>query len=153
MAVEDVSDDIFEEAVAAARRVGADFDVGLATAILGHRRAYRGDLETGKRLLAEALGRLVLSGGKRFPAYAMDCLAEVAAAEDDLSRAVQILAATDAILAGIGVPADLPFADRRRRLLVELKEQLGEEGFAKEWEIGHALGFQQAVELALEVAA
>jgi tetratricopeptide (TPR) repeat protein len=143
-----VGDEVFEEALVRAEKLGTELDVGMALRNLGTRRADEGHNDEAKGLLVKALRRLwrgYVHGGS---SYTLEALAEIAAKEGNPDLAVRLFAATDAIREKMNSRIVPMFVPRFEDFLNGLRSEMGS-GFELAWAAGRRLSMNDAVELSL----
>jgi hypothetical protein len=92
------------------------------------------------------------AGDEPSVAYYFEALAAVATLEDNLERAVRLLAAADALLQAKGsgwLHALVPRAAHDDGLLAALRSRMGGAAFEQAWTQGRSMGGSRAVEYAL----
>jgi predicted ATPase len=112
----------------------------------------RGDLSGAAANLTEGLSMAAEAGDKTSIAYYLEAMAVMATPEDQPERAVQLLAAADALWEANGsgwLHAFLPRGDTCRAARPDLRSRLGEEAFDEAWAYGRSMDDQRAVEYAL----
>jgi predicted ATPase len=139
--------ELFEEAVARARRLGYEAET-LALGALGRRRAMRGETDEAKRQLGEALRRVAALKARLGIAVYLEMIAALAAENGEQRLAALLSGAAEAGFAAMGAPV-LPLVGDREARLAALRARLGEGGFAEEYEAGMTLGTDDAVSRAL----
>ncbi|MDQ3940438.1 MAG: DUF4062 domain-containing protein [Actinomycetota bacterium] len=145
----DIGDEVFEEGVERARRLGTELDYGMALRNWGGRRARTGHHAEAKELLGRALEMLwrgYIRGGS---SYTIDGLAELAADEGRHVLATRLFAAIDGVRATTGSPIIPMFVPRMTRYLDELRAALGSEAFEREWAFARDLGLDATARAAL----
>ena len=122
----------------AAARSHADESLDILRAV-GDRRAYGktlwaladinadlGDADTAAAQFEESLTLFVEFGDRWFGGIVLESAAFLAATTGDAVRAVQLLAAADAIRAALEVPLWVGFRERHERVLADTRSALGE---------------------------
>ena len=153
--------------LAATRPLGADAEarshavesLDILRAV-GDRRAYGktlwaladitadlGDVNAAAAEFEEALTLFVEFGDRWFGGIVLESSAYLAATTGDAIRAVQLLAAADAIRAALDVPLWVGFGERHERVLAEARVVLGETRFTATWEEGRRTPLDAALEL------
>ncbi|MEA2447231.1 MAG: hypothetical protein QOK47_868, partial [Actinomycetota bacterium] len=144
--LEQIPDSMFEEGVAAARKAGTDQEIGMALANLGRRKAFRGALIEGERIMKQSL-QILSSHHYRGPATTqMESLAEIALLRGQFERAVRVYGATSEVRSQLGTPVGEPFLSRLNGRVASLREKFTAEEFDLLWESGARLGWERAVE-------
>lgn len=127
--------------------------IGHPLSLLGcvHERA--GDEEAARRCWVEALAALLSVDDGWGLQQALEGMARLAASGGDTARAVRLFACAAAARHGLGSLL-LPDEELGHQVALEkAREELGEQGFAAEWEAGRRLSRPEAVALALGDAA
>jgi hypothetical protein len=148
----DPGPEIFEQAVERGEKLGTQLEYGMALRNLGGYRARKGDMMTAKELLSQALRALWHGSNRGGTTYTIEGIAEVAAEQGAVRVATRLFAAVDAVRAATGSTIIPMFATRFERFVADLRAQLGDEEFEREWAGGRGLGMPAAVELALSWA-
>jgi non-specific serine/threonine protein kinase len=104
----------------------------------GARSGFEEALRTGRRI-----------GRKRGMATAINGLASLATDLGDWHRAAMLHGAAQALLDKTGAPWEPPAARRRQESLDHIRQALGGEQLQRAYTRGMALGFDQAIDLAL----
>jgi non-specific serine/threonine protein kinase len=137
---------LYEEAIERAQTLGYEPET-LAIGALGRRRALEGNVGEAKRLLGEALRRVVALDAKLGVSVYVDLLSDLAANTREDGLATRLAGAAEASFAALGVPISPVVGDRDARLR-GLRGRLGE-AFEAEYEEGKSLTLDAAVEQAL----
>jgi predicted ATPase/DNA-binding CsgD family transcriptional regulator len=140
-------------------RAHADESLDILRAV-GDRRAYGktlwaladinadlGHADTAAAQFEESLTLFVEFGDRWFGGIVLESASYLAAATGDAERAVQLLAAADAVRTALGVPLWVGFRERHDRVRAEMHSTLGEARFAAAWEKGAQIPLADAVEL------
>jgi hypothetical protein len=110
----------------------------------------RGDYEAAQRAYQEGLAFSHELEDRRGMAFCLECLAEVAAAQDQPARGARLIGAAERLLDRIGASWPPNYAAGRERSMAVSRTALGEEGAVAAWEDGRAMPLEQAVTYALE---
>jgi tetratricopeptide (TPR) repeat protein len=145
----DIGEGPFQDGVDLSKRLGTHFEYGMALRNLGGYRARRGDTESAKEILGEALRTLWHGSARGGSSYTVDAIGELAADSGAAGTAAQLFGSTFAIREAIGSAIIPMFRARFESYVERVREDLGEERFSKEWAEGEGLGMDQTVELAL----
>ena len=140
---------LYEENLAVYRKLG--FKSGVADSLqnLGWLACGRGELASARALYTESLSLRWELGEEGRIAISLEALTRLDWAEERADRAARLLGAAARLRESIGLPLppkDCPKHDRR---MAEVRQALGEEGFASAWMKGQSLTLDQAVEYAL----
>jgi non-specific serine/threonine protein kinase len=139
-----------EQALATWRRLGNAWGIATALQGLGDSAYRQGDLDRAEALFRESLALNADERDLPGVAWCLERLGLVAISRGDPERAVRLLATTDALAASIGIAhPDVP--DEHERLVAAAREQLGEEAFARGWELGRSLPLAAAIAEAAEL--
>ena len=149
---EELDDSLFEKAVEIWSRIGARAELGIALGNLGRRRAFRGALEEGKVAARDGLRMLAQARVKSGGSYVIEMLAEMAVLEGHHERAARLFGATEGIRARIANPPELLLAEKRARVMEEIRSVIGGDVADAACAAGGALNFTRAVAYALEDA-
>jgi tetratricopeptide (TPR) repeat protein len=144
-----VTDDVFEEAVARAEKLGTELDLGMALRNLGARRSDQGFTDEARSLLTRSIRTLWRGYPRGGTLYAIDAVGEIAAKEGAADVAARLFAATARVRREAKTSIIPMFAPRYERYLTDLRADMGEEAFDDAWKRGGDLGMDGTVELAL----
>jgi predicted ATPase/DNA-binding SARP family transcriptional activator len=127
--------------------------IGHPLSLLGCVHELAGDEAAARRCWVEALAVLLSVDDGWGLQQALEGMARLAASGGDPARAVRLFASAAAARHGLGslLPPDEELG--HRRALEKARQELGEEGFAADWEAGRRLSRPEAVALALGDAA
>ena len=115
----------------------------------------QGDLTGAAERLQEGVSQSAEARDEPSVAYYLEALAAVAIRQDNLERAVRLLAAADALLQAKGsgwLHALVPRAAHDDDLLAALHSRMGDAAFEQAWTRGRSLGGSRAVEYVLQEA-
>ena len=146
---------LFTEALNAARRAQDRFTILVSLYDLALSSQARGDLTGAAEHLQEGVSQSAEAGDEPSVAYYLEALAAVAIRQDNLERAVRLLAAAGALLQAKGsgwLHALVPRAAHDDDLLAALRSRMGDAAFGQAWTRGQSLGGSRAVEYALAEA-
>ncbi len=141
---------LLEESLALRRELGDKRGIANSLLNLGRLDCQEKNYAASRYCLAECLTLCRVLGDKRIMAYALECFAALARAQEQPDRAAQLYGASDALRAAIGVPLPPNEREEVERALAALRPTLGEEAFNGAWTAGCALTWEQAIEYALE---
>jgi non-specific serine/threonine protein kinase len=108
-----------------------------------------GEHAAARALLWESLRAARQQESLRAIAEGLEAMAEIAAAEEQPERAVQLLAAAQSVRDRIGLHLRYMSDAAHARLLATLRRTLGKSLFSAAWTAGRALSWQQASDYAL----
>jgi predicted ATPase len=145
----DIGDEIFEESVEVAGRLGTNFEYGMALRNLGGYRHRRGEVEEARKILSKALRTLWHGAARGGSSYTIDAIGEIAADTGEPEIATRLFGATTAIRSAIGSAIIPMFKKRFDGYVTRLRVELGSERFAAEWGKGEELTMDETVRLAL----
>jgi predicted ATPase len=146
---------LFTEALDAARRAQDRFTILVSLYDLALSSQAQGDLTGTAERLQEGVSQSAEAGDEPSVAYYLEALATVAMRQDNLERAVRLLAAAGALLQAKGsgwLHALVPRAAHDDDLLAALRSRMGDAAFERAWTRGQSLGGSRAVEYALQDA-
>src|SRR6478609_6911663 len=146
---------LFTEALNAARSAQDRFTILVSLYDLALSSQARGDLTGAAERLQEGVSQSAEARDEPSVAYYLEALAAVATRQDNLERAVHLLAAAGALLQAKGsgwLHALVPRAAHDDGLLAALRARMGDAAFEQAWTRGQSLGGSRAVEYALAEA-
>ena len=143
---------LFTEALNAARSAQDRFTILVSLYDLALSSQAQGDLASAAEHLQEGVSQSAEARDEPSVAYYLEALAAVAIRQDNLERAVRLLAAAGALLQARGsgwLHALVPRAAHDDDLLAALRSRMGDAAFEQAWTRGQSLGGSRAVEYAL----
>ena len=146
---------LFTEALNAARSAQDRFTILISLYDLALSSQAQGDLTGAAERLQEGVSQSAEARDEPSVAYYLEALAAVAIRQDNLERAVHLLAAAGALLQAKGsgwLHALVPRAAHDDGLLAALRSRMGDAAFEQAWTRGQSLGGSRAVEYALAEA-
>ena len=146
---------LFTEALNAARSAQDRFTILVSLYDLALSSKAQGDLSGAAERLQEGVSQSAEARDEPSVAYYLEALAAVAIRQDNLERAVRLLAAAGALLQAKGsgwLHALVPRAAHDDGLLAALRSRMGDAAFEQAWTRGQSLGGSRAVEYALAEA-
>ena len=146
---------LFTEALNAARSAQDRFTILVSLYDLALSSQAQGDLTGAAERLQEGVSQSAEARDEPSVAYYLEALAAVAIRQDNLERAVRLLAAAGALLQAKGsgwLHALVPRAAHDDGLLAALRSRMGDAAFEQAWARGQSLGGSRVVEYALEEA-
>jgi tetratricopeptide (TPR) repeat protein len=146
---------LFTEALNAARSAQDRFTILISLYDLALSSQAQGDLTGAAERLQEGVSQSAEAGDEPSVAYYLEALAAVAMRQDNLERAVRLLAAAGALLQAKGsgwLHAVVPRAAPDEGFLAALRSRMGDAAFEQAWARGQSLGGSRAVEYALAEA-
>ena len=146
---------LFTEALNAARSAQDRFTILISLYDLALSSQAQGDQTGAAERLQEGVSQSAEAGDEPSVAYYLEALAAVATQEDNLERAVRLLAAAGALLQARGsgwLHALVPRAAHDDHLLATLRSRMGDAAFEQAWTRGRSLGGSRAAEYALAEA-
>jgi predicted ATPase len=146
---------LFTEALNAARSAQDRFTILVSLYDLALSSQAQGDLADAAERLQEGVSQSAEARDEPSVAYYLEALAAVAIRQDNLERAVHLLAAAGALLQAKGsgwLHALVPRAAHDDGLLAALRSRMGDAAFEQAWTRGQSLGGSRAVEYALAEA-
>ncbi len=146
---------LFTEALNAARSAQDRFTILVSLYDMGLSSQAQGDLTSAAERLQEGVSQSAEAGDEPSVAYYLEALAAVATLEDNLERAVRLLAAAGALLQARGsgwLHALVPRAAHDDGPLAALRSRMGDAAFERAWTRGRSLRGSGAIEYALQDA-
>jgi len=146
---------LFTEALNAARSAQDRFTILVSLYDLALSSQAQGDLTGAAERLQEGVSQSAEARDEPSVAYYLEALAAVAIRQDNLERAVHLLAAAGALLQAKGsgwLHALVPRAAHDDGLLAALHSRMGDAAFEQAWTQGRSLGGSRAIEYALQDA-
>jgi predicted ATPase len=146
---------LFAEALNAARSAQERFTILVSLYDLALSSQAQGDLTGAAERLQEGVSQSAEAGDEPSVAYYLEALAAVATRQDNLERAVRLLAAAGALLQAKGsgwLHALVPRAAHDDDLLAALNSRMGDAAFEQAWTQGRSLGSSRAIAYALQDA-
>jgi predicted ATPase len=146
---------LFTEALNAARNAQDRFTILVSLYDLALSSMAQGDLTGAAERLQEGVSQSAEAGDEPSVAYYLEALAAVALRQDNLERAVRLLAAAGALLQARGsgwLHALVPRALHHDDPLAALRSRMGDAAFEQAWTRGRSLGGSRAIEYALQDA-
>ena len=143
---------LFTEGLNAARSAQDRFTILVSLYDLALSSQAQGDLTGAAERLHEGVSQSAEARDEPSVAYYLEALAAVAIQQDNLERAVHLLAAAGALLQAKGsgwLHALVPRAAHDDGLLAALRSRMGDAAFEQAWTRGQSLGGSRAVEYAL----
>jgi DNA-binding NarL/FixJ family response regulator len=141
-----------EEAVALARQGGSEWELASAVSCLAGLALGDGHWERTAALAEEALQLFHTHADRLTVADVLPRLAAVALHQGQPEEATRLLAATDTIRTGLGVPAAATDRAANQAALTAAQLALGEDAFAQAWKAGGASPLNEIITEALRVA-
>ena len=146
---------LFTEALNAARSAQDRFTILVSLYDLALSSQAQGDLSGAAERLQEGVSQAAEARDEPSVAYYLEALAAVAIRQDNLERAVRLLAAAGALLQAKGsgwLHALVPRAAHDEGFLAALRSRMEDAAFEQAWTRGQSLGGSRAVEYALAEA-
>jgi non-specific serine/threonine protein kinase len=141
---------LFHESLALKRQVGDKWLLGFGLLNAGGVAQARGDYDAARRAYQEGLAVSHQLEDRRGMAFCLECLAEVAAAQDQPRRSARLIGAAERLLDRIGSSWPPNYLAGRDRALAASRAALGDDGCAAALAEGHAMPVDAAVAYALE---
>jgi predicted ATPase/DNA-binding CsgD family transcriptional regulator len=139
------AEDALREAQRLAASIGNPRLVGQAVLRLAESALRRGHADRAEDLCHEALARCAPAGVRPCVVEALEALATLAAHQESPIEAARLLGAAASLRQSMGMarwPVDQGPHDA---VVLEIRQKLGEDGFAAAWEAGGALSMREAV--------
>ncbi|MFL5761878.1 MAG: tetratricopeptide repeat protein [Thermomicrobiales bacterium] len=142
--------EFLEQALDTWRQLGNAWGIATALHGLGDSAYRQGDLDRAADLFRESFELNADEGDLPGLAWCLERLGFVAIRRGDPEQSVRLLAAAEVLAASIGIAhPDVP--DEHDRLVAMARVQLGEQAFARAWELGRSLPLPAAIAEAIEV--
>jgi non-specific serine/threonine protein kinase len=141
---------LFHDSLALARQVGDKWSMIMVLVNLGGVAQARGDDDSARRAYQESLALSQELKDRRGMAWCLECLAEVAAGQDQPQRGARLMGAAEGLLEAIGASWPPNYVAGRERALAAIRAALGDETAAAVLAEGRAMTLAQAVCYALE---
>ena len=138
----------YEEGLATFRELGDRRGTATSLNSLGVLATTEGDHTQARELLREGLSICKELEDRSTLSILLCSLGALAAAERDLRRATCLLGAASAFRGVAGASLDASSDPKVHSLLDSLRQQIGEDSFAKLWDDGTGLSFDRAVSYA-----
>jgi predicted ATPase len=144
---------LLEESLALQRKHQDTFGIAWSALALGVARFLQCEIDQSAALMAESVRLFGALQNQWYVAGCLEVFAGIAGARQQPQRAAQLLGAHDRLVEVMG--AKIPvFWDRtiRQPLLAQLNTMIDDATFKTEWNAGHALSFEQAIDFAVQEA-
>lgn len=141
---------LIEESLAINKQCGNKASVSNSLSNLGTVAFGEGDFKAARSHFAEALAMARVLGLKIVISYALDGFAALAAKHDKKEHAAQLSGAAERLRESMGHDIDPAERHFRAAYHTELKSTMDETAFAKLYEQGHKMKFEEVVALCLE---
>ena len=144
---------MFEEGLAAARRLGDKAHTYIALYNLAQVALSRGDHDGAVTLFEEAVTLSEQIGDQANVAYCLEGLAVVASVRGEVERCASLIGAAERLHEAVGVPVYVycePHRALYERTVATIRSQMGAKAFEEARADGRAMTFEQALEYALE---
>ncbi len=139
----------YEESLMLSREIGEKRTMTMALGNLGHVALHEGNCERAAMLFSEALGLAQQLVHKVAIAEYLAGLAGVAALEGRHERAARLLGASRSLLSLLGTSLAPPDQTEYELTMSAIRSALNEGTFKEEWDVGRAMGLDEAIEQAL----
>jgi predicted ATPase/DNA-binding SARP family transcriptional activator/Tfp pilus assembly protein PilF len=136
---------LLERGLAVSQEIDDKVIIARALYNLGLVALYQGQYEHARRRLEESLLWRWEIGYKEAVASSLEGLAALAAAENDGDQAALLLGVAEATRAAIGAPLSPMEHSNRERVIALIREQIGDEQLAENWQAGQSLSLEEAV--------
>ena len=141
------------EAVALQEETGERTSMTITLQNLAEALLRLGELEQARSQLLRSLELAQAFGYREVIAYGLEAAAEIAAADGDDRRALELLAASEAAFADVGAAIQREEAERAERLLARLERSLGREAIDETRSLARAASVEGALDNALDLLA
>jgi hypothetical protein len=139
-----------ERCIHAFQQMGDRWAVAGITGSLARICFAAGDLKASRRCITETLAITRDLGNNWSVPYAIEAIADISAQENDAAKAVRLYGAASAHRESLALAFSATEQVSYRAAMDRFHEMIPDEQFQEEWKKGQALGFQAAVNLALE---
>jgi predicted ATPase len=139
-----------EKCILACQALGDPWVLSWVTGSLGKVCFAAGDLKASRRYITEALAITRDLGNNWSVPYAIEAIADISAQENEVAKAVRLYGAASAHRESLALAFSPTEQASYRDALDRLHQGIPAAQFEEEWKKGRALGFQAAVDLALE---
>lgn len=148
----DTADRLAQESLAMARKSGNQWSIAWGLHIRGRIEAQRGDLTAARSWYQQSLALTLELGDKFVTPVNLEGLAGVLVAQGELTWAVQLWGAAEALREAMGT--SVPPVDRvgYERVVATARVQLGEQAFATAWAEGRTMTPEQASVVLLQAS-
>ena len=140
----------YEESLALRRQLNDTQRVANTLSNLGSLLCQRGNYRVAVNYLTECLLLCGTLGNRRDSIYGLRGFAGLAAAQAEWEHAIRLYGAVEALREALGTLRSPAGETAHEQQMLALRTQAGEDLFASNWAIGHALSWEQAVRYALE---
>jgi non-specific serine/threonine protein kinase len=150
---EDQAIPMFEEGLAAARRIGDRTSTCTALYNLAQAALSRSDYNGAASLFEEGVTLSGQMGDRANVAYCIEGLAVVASARGETKRSGRLIGAAEGLHEAVGVPVYVyyePHRSRYERTVAAVRSHLGAEAFEEVRAEGRSMTFERSVAYALE---
>jgi hypothetical protein len=141
---------LFRESLAMLRPVGDRWSMTLVLVNLGGTAQAMGDTAAAWRAYQEALVLSQELWEPRGIALLLECLAEVAAAQDRAGPGARLMGAAEGLLDRTGAVWPPSYTESRQQALTAMRAALGDAAFEEALKEGRAMPLEQAIAAALE---
>jgi tetratricopeptide (TPR) repeat protein len=139
-----------ERVIEKAQKLEDRWVMSFAKGSLGRTCFLGGDLKASRRYITEALAITRDLGNNWSVPYAIEAIADICAQENEGPKAVRLYGAASAHRAALALAFSPTEQISYAAALERLHQAVPDEQFQEEWKQGEALGFQAAVDLALQ---
>lgn len=130
--------------------VGDKLGKALAMGMLGLNEGHLGDIPKAEELLLEALKLCKELGNTEHTLATLQYLATVHALDGDMSRAVTLWGAVDALGSSAGIATSYGGREQQQRHFAKARERIGEAIWAETWAKGASFGLEETIAFALK---
>jgi predicted ATPase/DNA-binding XRE family transcriptional regulator/Tfp pilus assembly protein PilF len=146
---------MMEEGLGLARKLGDPLGISNALYNLAQIAQARGNHDLAARRFEEGVAVSEEMGDRANLGYFLEGLAVVAGVQGDVERSARLFGAAEGLLQAVEAPVYDYYEPNRsfyQRTVASVRAKLGEEDFEEARDLGRAMGFEQAVEYALDEA-
>jgi predicted ATPase/class 3 adenylate cyclase len=141
--------ELFDQALEISTQFGDTRGTARALLYIAEARSGLKDFEAARQNYDEALKLFRQIGDKWWATVCLEGLAELAAHQGEPRRAAVLLGAAEHMHQQLGAPILAAYREGRDWGADKARAQLGDPGYARAWEQGHALTYDEAIESAL----
>jgi predicted ATPase/class 3 adenylate cyclase len=139
-----------ERCIESFQKMGDRWIVSVATGSLAKACFAAGDLKASRRYITEALAITRDLGNNWSVPYAIEAIADICAEENEVAKAVRLYGAASAHRESLALAFSPTEQISYQAAMERLRQAIPAQQFEEEWKKGKSLGFQAAVDLALE---
>jgi tetratricopeptide (TPR) repeat protein len=143
---------LFDRALEISTQFGDTRGAARALLYTAEAQISQSDLESARQNYTEALKQISEIGDKWWVTVCLEGLAGLAARQDDARRAAVLLGGAEHLHEQLGAPVQATYRESRDWSAERARTQLGDQQYARAWEQGYALTYEDAIAFALSDA-